>query len=161
MAQQNFSLLNQQQITNTNVTGNGTHVLYTSGAISNNNNLPKLRLVVDYHDAEPGYLPNGISVVAEVMNGSNWYPMAYQFEPYRSIDNGTQRIILLEPEMNTYNDGIDSIVYVGDATIARISRQQGKVGGQFRVRVILKENNYGTAQAFQSVTMSIYGDISD
>ena len=117
---------------------------------------------LDYHQLNPvDIYSSGIGVVVEALNGGKWFPAAYQFEPYRNSENGNQRLIFLQPDISTYDDGIDSIVYVGDRTIARISRQQGRIGSSFRVRVILSENNYGTANAFQNVTMSIYGELYD
>lgn len=62
--------------------------------------------------------------------------------------------------ISTYNDGIDSIMYVGNSTIARISRQQGRVGSSYRIRVILAETNYNV-QPFQSVKLSMYGELYD
>ncbi len=162
MASQSFTLLNNQVLSLPGITSNGVYDLYTSATQNNNNNLPSIRMVIDYHQLNPvDIYSSGIGVVVEALNGGKWFPAAYQFEPYRNSENGNQRLIFLQPDISTYDDGIDSIVYVGDRTIARISRQQGRIGSSFRVRVILSENNYGTANAFQNVTMSIYGELYD
>jgi len=163
MAQITFALLNGQQITNAVVTGNGTFDLYTSAAQNNTVNMPCLRLVVDYHASVPDdiTIPGGISVVVESQNNGNWFPIAYQFEAYRRADNGPKRIIVLQPDISTFDAGIDDIMWIGDTTAARISRQQGKVGATYRVRVQLKEIAHGQPNQFQSVTMSIYGELYD
>lgn len=129
---------------------------------SNNNGLPSLRLVVDYSDMIPNDIPGGLSVIVEASNNGLYIPIAYQFEPYRNAENGNQRLLLLQPNMNTYNDGIDSVVYTGGRTVARISRQQGRVGASFRVRVLLHEEpGIPESQRFQSVKIAIHGDLND
>lgn len=160
MAQSQFGLLINQTITNQGITSNGSFDLYTSPIQNNSNSLPSIRLVTEYAEVTPVDI-GGINVVIEAQNNGLWFPIAYQFEPYRNQENGNKRIIMLQPEMSTYDDGIDSIVYVGDRTVARISRQQGRVGSSFRVRVSINETNYGTINAFQSVKLSIYGELYD
>jgi hypothetical protein len=161
MAQQQFTLLNNVVLSSAGIPGNGVHDLYVSGTQSNNNGLPNCRLVVEYTELAPIELLGGITAVIEAMNGGRWFPIAYQFEPFRNMDQGTQRIIHLGQTIDTYNDGIDSIVYVGGRTIARISRQQGRATSSFRVRLQLEETAFGMANAFQSVRASIYGEVFD
>jgi len=160
MAQSQFTLLNNQTFTNQNIISNGVFDLWTSTVQNNSNGLPAMRLVVDYNNVNPTDI-GGINVVVEAQNNGLWFPIAYQFEPYRNSENGSKRIIILQQDMNTYDDGIDSIVYVGNATVARISRQQGRAGSSFRVRISVAETNYGTMNAFQSATISMYGELYD
>lgn len=161
MAQSQFTVLTNQIISNTVITANGVFDLYTSASISNSNGLPSMRMCIDYSDLTPNDIPGGVGVIIEVQNGSHWFPAAYQFEPYRNSENGNKRIILVQPNISTFDDGIDSIMYVGGRTVARISRQQGRIGSTFRVRVLIEETNYGGAAAFQSVKMNILGELFD
>lgn len=161
MANQLFTILNNQTLTSPNITENGVYTLYTSTTQNNSNNIPCMRMVVEYHELLPLEVPGGIGLIVESINGTNWFPIAYQFESYRNSDQGTQRIISLQPNMSTFDDGIDSIIYVGDRTVARLSRQQGTVGSSFRVRLIINEQLFGTANAFQSARISIYGELHD
>lgn len=160
MAQTQFSLLINQSLTNQGIISNGTYDLWTSPTQNNNSGLPSMRLIVDYANVSPVDI-SGVNVVVESQNNNIWFPIAYQFEPYRNQENGSKRIIVLQPDMNTYDDGVDSIIYAGDRTIARISRQQGKVASSFRVRVFINETNFGNINAFQSITLSIYGELYD
>lgn len=165
MAQQQFTILQNHLLAASSVVGgiaeNGMYDLYTSSNQNNNNALPSCRLVIDYSNLTPGDIPGGITAVVEAMNGSNWFPIAYQFEPFRNADQGSQRILHLGPGIDTYNDGIDSIVYVGNRTTARISRQQGRAGSAFRVKLRLEEAGYGTPFQFDSVRVSVYGELFD
>lgn len=164
MAQQTFTLWTGQTFT-PNVEP-GTHDLVTSSNISNNNNLPSARIVVEYTAVTPDDSVNvektfGVTAILEALGGNGqWFPVAYQFEPFRSLQNGSKRVIVLQPDISDFNAGIDDIVYVADATVARISRQQGKCGGTMRVRLVLRENGTG-AGALQSLTVTAYGELYD
>jgi hypothetical protein len=159
MAFQEFTLATNLTLTNVNVTGNGVFTLWTSQNINNNNNLPGCRLIVDYSNPSPSDI--AVTAVLESNRNGMWFPLAYQFNPFNNIDNGPQRIIFLTPTTDSDNSGIDDDVYVGNAVIARISRQQGRCSSSMRVRLILNENNYGNQYAFQSVRVSVYGELFD
>lgn len=161
MAQQSITIINAQVLSAGGVTGNGVFDLYVSATQNNNNALPGIRLIMDYSELQSPELPGGITAVVEAMNGSNWFPVAYQFEPFRNVDQGNQRIVYMAPGIDTYSDGIDSIVYVGGSTVARVSRQQGRVGSSFRLRLLLEETAFGGGNAFQSVRVSAYGELFD
>lgn len=156
-----------QQFTNSTITSNGTFVIFSGSTIANNNALPGGRLVVDFSGASP--LEGGeinpsyaITCILEGIQDGVWYPIAYQFEPFKgNPNNGLQRIVVLQPDISTYDAGIDDIVYVADTTIARISRQQGRVPAQIRLRILLKENGFGTANAFVSATIKATLELYD
>ena len=159
MATQAFSLANNLTITNAGITDNGVFTVWTSSNISNNNNLYGLRLVIDY--ANPNPTDVSITAIVEASQAGMWFPVAYQFNPFNNIDNGPQRIILVLPNTSSDSAGIDDDMYVGNSVIARISRQQGKAGSTMRVRLVAQENNYGLSNQFQSVKVSIYGELFD
>lgn len=166
MGQTSFVLLTNQEITNSAISGNGRTTIYTSSTQLNPGGFQSLRLIVEYVNPIPldgGSIPitYTLNTIVESLNGIHWYPIAYQFESFSNPDNGLKRIIVLQPNMNTFDAGIDDVVYVGGAAEARISRQQGKVGSSFRVRIICNETGFGGAGAFQSATISICGELYD
>lgn len=162
MAQSAFTLLTNQLIDNSIVNGNGLFTLWTSPSQNNSVGLPCLRLVTEYKEITPAaFFTCGLNVVVEAQAGSQWYVVAYQFERFHGVGDGDQRVIVLQPDISTFNDGIDSIVYVAGATMSRISRQQGRVGGTFRVRLLYQENAYGQPDRFQSGRFNVYGELYD
>lgn len=166
MAVSQVELLNQA-FTNASITANGTYDLFVGVTQNNNNNLPSLRAVVDFSNFSPmeGGAVNpkyAITCLIESIQNGVWYPVAYQFEPYRgNPGNGHQRVIILQPGLVTFDVGLDDVVWVGDTTIARISRQQGKLGSSFRLRVVLKEDGFGTPDAFQGGTIRVVAELHD
>lgn len=167
MGAASFTLASNIQKTNSVVTANGLYDLWLSADQSNPLGLTSLKMVIDYKDSSPGYggpaLTFEIGFVIEARIGSNWYPIAYQFEPYRAPTdgNGKKRILVLQPDISTFDAGIDDVMWVGGETVARVSRQQGKLGDLWRARMIVRENGYGGAGAFQSVTFDCYGETYD
>jgi hypothetical protein len=148
---------------NIGINGNGIYTVWTSQTQQNPTDLTSLRTIIDYKDTSPTYGENPItfeiSALIESQNNGNWFPVAYQFEPFRTADQGKKRILLLQPDISTFDSGIDDIIYVGGETIARISRQQGKLGPSWRARIIVLENGYGSPGAFQSLTFNVYGEV--
>tara|TARA_R110002074_G_scaffold402324_1_gene607067 strand:+ start:136028 stop:136513 length:486 start_codon:yes stop_codon:yes gene_type:complete len=161
MAQDKFVLADNITIDNTAITANGEYDIFISDTKTNSVGLPSLRVVVEYSLLTPVDIIGGINVVVESENNGSWYPIAYQFEAYINSQQGDKRIIMLQPDMSTYNDGVDSIIWFANKTEGRISRQQGKVGTSFRVRVDLVENGFGGPYAFQSVKLNILGELYD
>jgi len=162
MGQQTLSLATNLQITNSGITSNGVFDIWTSNIINNNNALPSMRLVIDYLAITPTSAPTfGLSILVESQIGTKWFPIAYQFGDFSGFGNGDTRIIVLQPDMSTFDAGIDDNMFVGGKVIARISRQQGKVGSAFRVKMVCQENGFGGAGSFQSVNVNIYGELFD
>lgn len=162
-----FSLF-EGTLTAAAVTGNGTFVIHESSPpYVNTTDKPGMRVVVTYgspvpQDGQPE--PTGYAIQCLVegkLNTDLWYPIAYQYEPWRNFDEGSQRIILLQPDISTFDTGIDDIVYAGGSTIARISRQQGRASHDIRLRVLLRETKFGTPEAFQSIAMEVKGELFD
>lgn len=158
MAAQSFTLASNVTVNNSVITGNGAFTVWTSSTINNNNGIQSLRVIIDYYDPSP--VDVSITAIIESEQSGNWFPIAYQFSPFVNIGNGKQRIIILQPNISADNSGIDDDIYVGNIVLARVSRQQGKVGSSFRIRLVVNEQNYGVA-AFQSIKVNIYGELFD
>jgi len=163
MPQVTFSVCNNLAITNQGVTGNGPKDVYVSALQSNQFGLPAMRMVVQYTNLLPASGSFNLTAVIDSPNAAGiYFPIAYQFGPLRNLQEGTQRILILGPAISTFDTGIDDNMWAGEQTVARISRQQGRVAvAGFRVRVVLYEGAFGTANAFQGVTLSVYGDLND
>lgn len=166
MAKQAFQFLDAVALTNSVVTENGTYVLTSSASVSNTVGLKSMKLVIEYSNINPdfGAVPQtfDIDAVVEGRFGARWFPIAYQFTPYRNPFNGNQRIIQLQPLMSGFDAGVDDIMWVGDATRARISRQQGQLPDtEFRLCILVTERGYGGSGAFQGVTVTALGEAFD
>ena len=163
MALQSTQLFASQTYDNSGVTGNGEFEL-ANIEFANSNRLPNVRLVMDYEAVNPDLGLWGSWMVSMVLEGERddgkFYPIAYQFEPFRRMNDGPQRIILVGPGVEP-GQGVDDIVYPADHTEARISREQGNAAASMRLRIRIKETNYGGAQSFQSVTLSAYVEMFD
>lgn len=168
MALERFSVWSNRTITASEigVNGNGEFELACSNQLSNNNNLTALRLVVDYESGVPESSVRNwdIFCVVEGNNGESgpnqrFFTIGHQFEPYRRDINGKRRILLIGQNVPNA-EGVDDIVFIG-TPVERISRQSSKLPQEFRVRMTLRELGYGTSGAFQSITLSVYGEKFD
>jgi len=166
MAASTQTLCNQV-LTNVDITGNGVFTLFAGTTVNNSVGLPCARLVLDYASIVPEDTGNNpisysISPVLEGLQDQVWFPLAYQFEPYKGAGwNGHQRIVVLQPGISTFDAGVDDSVWVGDTTIARISRQQGRACQSMRLKVVCKESGFGTAGAFQQVHLTALLELFD
>lgn len=125
---------------------------------SSGNLFNSLKCTINYSNLTPD-VPGVNWQIGAVIEGldanSNWYPIAYQFTPLKNKAQGLQRILYLQPNMDTVNVGIDDIVYPVDSITARISREQGIVPETaIRVKIILLEKDQNAATAFSSVTIN-------
>lgn len=152
-------------LADTGLAGDGTVVLAESAFVANQNNpvLRAMNLIIEY-DATPdgaGGLPSfEIGAVVEGKNGAHWYPIAYQFSPYRYPQQGRKRIITLDPDATVLDAGVDDIVYVANEVQAKINRQQGTVPDEgIRVRLLLTEYDFGGPNSFQQATVTAYGEL--
>ncbi len=157
MANLNFSLASGLQIGNSAVQGNGTYTVWTSNVQNNPNDLSSMRVIIDYSSPNPSAI--NITAIVESSQDGNWFPICYQFTPFTDSGNGPKRILVMQPDILSINSGIDDDTYIGDSVVARTSRFQGKVGANFRVRLVVYENNYGLANSFQNVTVNVYGEL--
>lgn len=161
-----FTLLSNQQFTNSAVTGNGTFALWSSPSQTTPQGNNAIRCVVEFTEVTPAAPPNsvsyGLALVLEALGASGlWYPLAYQFEPFNTADNGRKRLIVAEPTLIEINPGIDNIIYVGGVTIARESKQRARMPATWRACLLCSENGFGQPSAFQGALVNIYGETYD
>jgi len=161
-----FSLCDQQ-ITNSLITSNGTFEVFVSPPYDNNSAKNSMRAVCTFSNPVPADgnpEPTGYSISCVIegrLNADNWYPLAYHFESWRNFDNGSQKIIVLQPNLSSIDAGIDDVVWVGGKAQAMISRQQGQCSEDLRLRVLIQETKHGTAEAFQSIHLEVKGELFD
>lgn len=168
MANQDFVIWTDEEFTKTDagIDGNGTFELALSDSVSNILSIAKLELIIEYANIDPdfGAIPQSfiIDAVVEAERNNKWYPIAYQFSSYKNNQSGSLRIIKLETTLSGFDAGVDDIIFAGNTTIARVSRQQGGVPGSgFRVKLLVTEFDHGGAGAFESVTISASGELYD
>ena len=122
----------------------------------NGNNVNSLRVTLQYDDVTPdtGGASFSIGAVVETPAAGGWTPIASQFSPFRTSRTATTREIVMQPDISDFNAGIDDIVYPVDRELARISRSQGQLPSDYRIRVLLVDNDPGGPSSFQSVKIS-------
>ena len=86
-------------------------------------------------------------------NGSLWRPLIELRKINQDAADGTTKIAEISPAIfdstggGTVDEGLTSYHF-----------RQSHIPDQWRVRLILTESKFGTADAFSSMTVSIYGD---
>jgi hypothetical protein len=164
MAAVTFSVWNSQTFTAPENLVAGVPVcLAQSSAISNATGQKGCRVVADFLSVIPD-APGGSFELTLLIEGKstlgNWYPVAYQFSPFKYTALAPERQLILQPDISDFNTGIDDSVYVS-REIARISRMQGFLPStEFRVCLMLMDNNPGP-NGFQSVTVTAVGERYD
>ena len=123
-------------------------------------NLEYTEITPDITNGTPSF---SIGVVVETKGtDGRWYPIAYQFSPYRNSESPAKRTIRVQPDISDFNTGIDDSVYPVDREIARISRQQGKLPvALFRMRVIAVDYDPAGVNHLVSVKLSASGERYD
>jgi len=127
-----------------------------SGTIYNS-----VRVTIKYSSLQPNIGSFSIGAILEGKDvNEEWVPLAYQFSPYRYINQAPTRHIILQPDMDTYNLGIDDVVFPVNDELARISRQQGRLPESlFRVRVVLEDSDPSGAGAWVQVAVTASGEM--
>lgn len=139
--------------------------LASSDLVSNNNGQRGLNVNAEFSALSPN-VPGASFELMLVVEGKdasgNWYDVGYQFSPFKYMGIAPKRRISVDPTVDTFNDGIDSTVYVANAESSRVSRQRGFIPPDgFRVCLYLVEYNPGGPNCFQSVTCSLSGEKYD
>lgn len=150
---------------NSVVNSNGKFIVNISPTISNPSNEETNSIVLDVlfsnfsPDPEttvPGW---SIRAVVESSNGAGlWRPVGVQFEPLRNPAQGSRQIIIIQPNIINFDEGIPIDVWDGEAVSSRINRQQGILGNDFRVVLEVIETKYGTLDALQSFNVRMTGE---
>lgn len=143
------------------VTGNGTTHIYRSAIQANSNNLENLRVVVEYEAVDTNVTASyelRAAIETKASSATRWIPLIQQNNGING-DNFTNGQPLKEFEVNP---NIFDQTFGGTLTQGATEFQfrQSKPSDDWRVCILLKENRYGTADAFTQATVSIYGDIS-
>lgn len=166
MATQPFTIYSSKTILVSNiVNANGKFVVDISPEFTNPDNEGCNSILLDIEfsnflpdpDTNP---PNWkIKATIESSNGAGlWRPVGSQFEPLSHPSQGPRQIIIVQPDIVNFDEGIPIDDWDGAAVVARRSRQQGILGNDFRVVLSVLENNYGNLNALQSFTVKMIGE---
>lgn len=120
-----------------------------------------LKVEINYSDLLPvsgGQYFIGATIEAKDDLG-NFSPIHYQFTPIRGTSQALKRIMILQPDMDTFNLGIDDIVFPVDDEEARISREQGLLPeSTFKVCLKLQDNDPLGANPWTQVRIGATGE---
>lgn len=169
MAVDTFNLATNLVVTNTPVTGNGTHEIWTSGIQSNTTGRPGVKVIGKFNemtpDPENGSIATTYGLVMLIEssndNGNTWFPVVMQFDPLRNPVQGSTVILSASPDIFNPDEGISFDDWDGMQVVSRTSRRQDRLGALFRIRLLVNETGHGGPGAFQSVKISVSGERFD
>lgn len=159
-----FSIFDNVTVTRNEITlpANEHVTLATSATINNSTGTlaNSLKVSVEFSGLPTGIGSFSISSVVESLDeNGEWQIVAHQFSDLRHAGQGPKRVMILQPNLDTYNAGIDDSIYVASKEIGRTSRHQGKLPEKnFRVRVLVNDTDPSGPNSFQSVTFSASGE---
>lgn len=131
--------------------GNSTGTIYNS-----------MRLVFEYSGLSPVQTTNfTVGAVIEAADANDKFsPIHYQFSPLNGFSEALVRELILQPNLDSFNAGIDDIVFPVDREVARISRQNGKLPAtKLRACILLVDNDPGGSTPFVEVTVDAHGEL--
>lgn len=155
------SVLNNQTIDNSSITGNGSFRIFESAKFTPQTQENALEVVLTYQSPLPNpdttVVSYQITALLETQDdNNNWHPFHYQFDSFISNSAGNGKYILrLDPKIFNLDEGVSFGVWDGVKTIALESKKQGHLPDDFRIVVVVHEAGYGAASAFQSVDLSV------
>lgn len=146
------------------VAGEAIHVL-TTPAFENDTgeNFDSIRVDVEFSNLVPNIVgsPYELGVVLLAKNAQDVFkPIHYTFSPIRAGGTALARQLVLQPDMDTFNVGIDDIFFVAGDELVRVSREQGKLPQtEYQLCIILKDNDPMGANAFVSVDVEATAEL--
>ena len=163
MASDPFTIYNNQVFDNTNVTNNGKFVLDTSSDYNNTGSYNSIRAIGEFSSLTPDPDTNNTNyairfVVESSDDSGHWFPIGAMFEPIRHLGGGSRHIIIVQPNIFNIDEGVPVDDWDGQNVTTRISRQQGSLGVDYRVKLEIVESKYGTADAFSSLNITLFGE---
>lgn len=166
MAGVDFQLYTDHGVDDTNITANGTYDLLTSATQTNSGDYDSLRVVIEYTNfsASGSGTSWNIQAIVESNNGlsgasEKWFPITHQFRSYRGKDTeASTRELILQPDLVVIDQGVDDVVFIGNDEDTRISRVQGRLGDEWRIRFVLTENDHSGSGSFTDGDITVYGE---
>ena len=100
------------------------------------------------------------ALVEAIGNTGQWEPLVYQFTTFYAMNVAPVRTLILQPDMDTFNAGIDDSVYPVNYEVARISRHQGRLPEtSFRMSIWIADSDPTGPNGFDRVTVSASGEL--
>lgn len=114
-----------------------------------------IRVTIDYHDLQATSSGPTLQAIVESKSLQGQYSvLAYQFEEFGVVGVPLKIQIIMAPNLNWPDAGVENIIFVGGSTVEKVSNQTGFLTGTWRVSVLLKD----PSSRFTSLRMSIYGE---
>lgn len=160
MATKQTTIWNEQLVEATSYTinANETVHLLTSAEITNDSGTiyDSLKVVIRYAELVNDGGSSKIGAVVEAKDGNgNFYPILYQFSPMVQLNQGPERILIMQPDLSDFNAGIDDVIFPVNETVGRISRHQGILPeSTFRVCILLVDSDPNGTEPFVSLKVS-------
>ena len=164
MAVDPFTIYSSKTIDNSVITGNGKFILDTSPVIQNTNALDSILVDFEISSLSPTTSASDyyLQLSIEVGDGAGvFHPIGLMFEPLRRLTQGPRNLIVVQPNIFNINEGVPVDTWDGAKVTTRISRQQGILGQEFHTVLTILENQYGTADAFESMIFKLIGERYD
>jgi hypothetical protein len=143
------------------VTGNGKFTVRTTASQNNNTARDSILVDVSFSDfilnggTSPGW---SVRCVLESSDGNgNWHRVGAMFEPLRSIEQGARNLVVVQPNIINFDEGIPIDEWDGQAVAYRIHRQQGVLGQDYRFRFEVIETKFATPDALVSFKVKLFG----
>lgn len=103
----------------------------------------------------PGW--NILAIIESSDGSGTWNPIGQMMDPIRFLTQGAHNVITVQPNIFNIHEGVPIDIWDGTKTVTRISRQQGILGDDYRIKIIVHETKFGTSDALQSFTVDITG----
>lgn len=100
------------------------------------------------------------ALVESLDDNGLWEPIHYQFSTFRRMSSAPTRTLVMQPNLDTFNAGIDDVVYPVNNEVARISRHQGRLPEtQFRLSIWVVDSDPYGPNGFQGVVVNAAGEL--
>ncbi len=157
MAAVSFQMLDHVTLLPVDIDADGD--IYVSAEQNNDSGTTynALKCICDYINLQSTDGSASVTAVVESRSaaGSDWYPLAYQFNSFSKEGVKQSRQVIMAPNMFWFDAGIDNIIWVdGKGTVAQISNSQAELSPYWRIRIALNDPN----STFTSLEMSLYGE---
>jgi hypothetical protein len=80
------------------------------------------------------------------------------FEPHNPASPTDRHIVIIQPNIFNIDEGVPVDLFDGVGNVTRVSRQQGVIGGDFRIITEVSDSLAGTSNALQSFDIELFGE---
>lgn len=153
------------------VTAPGTlYTVDTSPVVANSTGLDSIHLNVLFSNILPdpeqatqkGWRIRAVIETEGAGNPPNWWnPVGHMFEPLGDPGQGLRHVVVIQPNLVNLFEGVPLDLSDPLGNITRLSKQQGVLLTDFRVRLEVSDQFAGGLGALESFDVEIFGDMYD